>query len=789
MNIDKQQIDKNAGITQSPEGPITGTRPGAALPHPVPQPFPGDDPRGRLDLPPTYPCTPVSGLYKGELAPPHRRGHFPPIFHIPYELDLRVDVDSVDPNATFYTVLNKVSGDIYRIQNYGGFAWRIYQGSWIVDNPSSFMDWPRGPRMPCRVVITGAVRFYRSTRPPTNISIVINQPLEALTIVTFTEEGSTIPIQTFTCQKVSSAFRQVTLEVDVCQSVNTAPILPTHDTNDHPDYPGGLPRRLLSVAQAYLEAGIDMTINPTHSIIDDTALPDTNWRASELHDAMETYFSRYPRNAFMATQQWNIWGMLASGVFEECSIFGCQLRPDVAGVLFDYRVDEPDRQGCAVFREHQWYNNLPSGPPANVGEAWALRQFLYTYVHEIGHAFNLLHSWEKHLATPAGTSDDLALSWMNYPQRYDIARDPSIHPAFWNAFRMEFQPDELVHIRHGDLPTVIFGGEDFGQGAALENLKNVDGEAPIQFIIRGKRYFRFLEPVILEFKLKNNSERLGHAIPIKINADLTPENGSIFIQIQRHNGRVIVYEPIAHMCGDSSLKELPSSVLGRHCQNALISFGKYGHYIDEPGIYRVRAMYHGLDGMLVISNVHELRVGTPLSHDEEKDAQDFYSRSAGLALYLGGSDSAFLQSGMDCLREISEKYEKSPIGAHLSLVLAQNLSRPFRRLVEVDREKIEVEGKQMEVIKSKRAERKADPQEALNLVNKALQQQEQDEATFENITYHYCRRTKADLLADIGQQDEAQKELDRLIHYLRGRGVKEDVLSEIDTYKGTLSKK
>ena len=46
------------------------------------------------------------------------------------------------------------------------------------------------------------------------------------------------------------------------------------------------------------------------------------------------------------------------------------------------------------------------------------RAQLRTYVHELGHAFNLLHSWQKNLADPpqplgpnSGFGD---LSWMNY---------------------------------------------------------------------------------------------------------------------------------------------------------------------------------------------------------------------------------------------------------------------------------------------------------------------------------------------------------------------------------------
>ena len=323
-------------------------------------------------------------------------------------------------------------------------------------------------------------------------------------------------------------------------------------------------------------------------------------------------------------------------------------------------------------------------------------------------------------------------------------------------------------------------------GYALGNPLQVVGEAPIRFIIRGKRYFHFLEPVILEFKLKNSSQDVGLALPMELDTELNPQYGSVMLHIQRPNGRILAYEPAMHILREPRLKQLHPGPQGRYCQNVLVSFGKYGHYFDEPGLYRVRGLYRGLNNMLVASNVHELRVGRPFSRDEERDAQDFYSWAAGMALYLGGSDSPYLRSGMDCLRRVAERHEQSPVGAHLSLVLAQNLSRPFRRVVEVGREHIEVAGRLVEVVQSRREERQPDLQEALKLVDRALQQHSRDNNTFQNITCHHCSRTRANLLATIGQRDEAKNELDRLIPYLSGRGVKEDVLAEIESYKQTL---
>lgn len=159
-----------------------------------------------------------------------------------------------------------------------------------------------------------------------------------------------------------------------------------------------------------------------------------------------------------------------------------------------------------------------------------------------------------------------------------------------------------------------------------------------------------------------------------------------------------------------------------------------------------------------------------------------------MALYVGGSDSPYLQSGMNCLRTLAEHYQKSPVGAQLSLVLAQNLSQPFRRVEEVGRQPIEMDGRQVTIIQKRRVEeRPANPQEALKIVDRALQQHNSDDTTFNNITYHQASRTKATLLATMGKRDKAVNELDRLIQNLRERGVKDDILAEIEVYKQTLS--
>ncbi len=653
-------------------------------------------------------------------------------------LDLRVDIDPRHANSP---VMNRVSGDFYNVFRRGTgrkpFIWKVYQESWVVDEPN--VQWSR-----CRVEITGKVRYYKGTHPKTLIRIVI--PWTRLSMgpaeVILNEVGTT-SVKTYRCSKKSDAFRDVTLEVDVCESVNVEPIVPTYDTNAHPNRPADLPGRTLTIQEAYQEAGIGLTINSARTIIDDSDPKYQTWSIAELHDTMETYFSLYPGT----WPKWAVWALLAS-TFDN---------PGVGGIMFDAAAayggagKAPERQGCAIFRKHSWFNDLKATPPANDNEAAAMRKYLYTYVHEIGHAFNFLHSWDK------GRPD--ALSWMNYDWKYDARNGAD---SFWANFRMRFDNEELIHMRHGDRASVIMGGDPWASGGHMEapsTMVDLVGEAPIELIIRSKGYFQSMEPVILELKIMNNSD-----MPLELDTELSPEYGGVMLNIQRPDGRIVEYDPIFCMLAVPKVVKLAPGE--RYCQNVMVSFGRSGHHFATPGLYRVRAIYQGLGEAEIPSGVHEIHIGRPMSHEEERDARDFYNRNTGMALYLGGSDSPFLEKGMQTLRTLAEHYSETPVGAHISLMLAQNLTRPFHRIV--DNKRIEA--------------RAADTNGALNQIDRAIEQHRRDETTFQNITYHQSVRTKANLLAAMGKKKEAKTELQELVEYLESRGVKPDVLDEIKKY-------
>jgi hypothetical protein len=298
------------------------------------------------------------------------------------------------------------------------------------------------------------------------------------------------------------------------------------------------------------------------------------------------------------------------------------------------------------------------------------------------------------------------------------------------------------------------------------------GEAPIELIVRSKGYFQFLEPVFVELRIRNVS-----GLALDMESQLHPEFGGVIVYIRTPTGRVVQYAPLLCKLATSEIKTLKPADQGvegedRHSQCIFLSYGTHGHYFDHPGEYHVRAIYQGAGDLLVSSPPHRLRVGHPVTHKEESVAQDYYSDEAGMALYMRGSDSPFLETGMATLQDMADRFKTSPVGAHISLALAQNLARPFYRVDYAEEKLVE--------------SRAAEPKQALDLTDQALQQEQRDAATFSNLCYHELRRTRADLLAAIDEKEEAQKELTSLVRVLKRRGVNQPVLDEIKAHAESL---
>jgi hypothetical protein len=558
---------------------------------------------------------PVSGRYRGTVGG--------------FQLEVRVDVDRTRP-------MKRLSGDFYQIS--GGTV--TYFASFIVDAPTVTVT-------ASQVVVKGLGNFtFAAGAPVVQVTIerrLIFQPQAPATVQFFTTGGS--PGATYTCAFESIYFRTAHIETDRVSDIST-PVFSSYNTGSLPS--GGAARNL-SVVGAYGEAGIEMIPSAASDVINiSEAGANAQWSNAELHASMQNHFSLWQDQP-----QWAIW-QVAAQLHE--------MGPSLYGIMFDQQGKQ--RQGCAVF------HNGIGGETAD-----QLRLQVYTYVHELGHGFNLLHSWQKQYASPPVPNRPNSLSWMNYPWNYPGGGAP----AFWNSFAFQFDNEEVIHMRHGFRNNVIMGGSNFGVGSALGREIMADpvrDESGLKLTISThQKNFGLGEPVVLQLMLNTTDARGRRA-----HTWLHPNFSMVKIVIRKPSGEVVAYEPlIEHLVGPRE------SIIGLNdtiAESAYIGYGKDGLYFEEPGNYRIRACYGALDGSQVMSDIITVRVRYPVTAAESELADLFIGDEQGTLLYLLGSDHESLRRGNEAFDEILAKYPDNAMTNYVRLVKGINASRDFKTITD-----------------------------------------------------------------------------------------------------------
>lgn len=601
------------GLGEPHDSTPTGAAPEAL---PIPHAPPGAAPK--IPLPPLPVIKKaVSGCYAGVLGA--------------FQVELRVDVDRSRP-------MKRISGDFFQVVG----KTLSYYGSFIVDSPAITVT-------PSQFLIRGMGRFTFSAGAPvvqvTIPRVSLFQPQAAATLQFFSVTNA--PGASYHCAFTSTHFRAVRIETD-CTSDLGSPPFSSYNTGS---LPSGGSARTLSVVSAYAEAGIGMAPTGGNNIVDISAAgANATWSNAELHASMQTHFSLWSD-----LQQWCVWQLVARQH---------DLGTGLYGIMFDQEGKQ--RQGCAVFH-------------AGIGGTTAeqLRLQLYTYVHELGHCFNLMHSWQKQYASPPKPNRPEALSWMNYPWYYPKGGAS----GYWSSFDFRFDDEELIHLRHGFRNDVIMGGNDFTVGASLGREVMADPIADesglVLAISTHKNSFALGEPVVLELTLQatDTCGRRAHTW-------LHPNYGLVKIVVSKPGGEVVAYEPmIDHLVGDSQ------TVLGVGDEvrdSAYIGYGKGGFYFDQPGQYRVRAAYAALDGSQVLSAILTIRVRYPVSQDEDKLAELFLGDAQGQLLYLKGSDNDRLRTGNDAFDEVLDRFEAHPMATYARMIKGVNAGRTFKTVNAAD---------------------------------------------------------------------------------------------------------
>lgn len=327
-----------------------------------------------------------------------------------------------------------------------------------------------------------------------------------------------------------------------------------------------------------------------------------------------------------------------------------RLADDASGTL-GAMFDRPHRAASAVFYDALVDNfgravNGPDELGAN---------FLLTAVHEVAHSLNLPHVFED--ARLAGLSAG-TLSFMNYPHRYEGAfstegrkpfrgatgwtqGDSNRYQNFWSVFDFNFDPRELLELRHGARRDILIGGSDDEQGdpvtpyrgaftgttttlavggpngVGLElglRVRGVDRSdglpaRPGRPAERRITLFDFGQPVHVEAELRSLLAR-----PQEIDCRLSVLTGDLRIFYEDPDGRFHAYEPPAVLCvlprpqmlDGTSGADAPAAFHKDVC----LSFGGRGFEFLTPGRYRIRAAYRHR-GTLLLSNVLTVYVRRP----------------------------------------------------------------------------------------------------------------------------------------------------------------------------------
>lgn len=547
----------------------------------------------------------ISGLYHSV-----QRGKRTPA----QEMELRLDVDGRFPQMVASGVTRTGSG---------------LEAAWVARlKPMSSSSW------------AGRLSFKRGHRriiPETVVTIRLRRGDGRPIVVAEFRKGTSTRTRKVIFKKASPYFHKIDVEFDHTSDVEPALKL---DFASRSIRPKKFRLRRLTIPNIYERAGYRVTKSPGGLVPISFSGRGPRWSDQELNDAMENRWEHFANNP-----QWALW-VFTTGMHE--------LGKKVGGVMFDYR-GKVQRQGSAVFNKSD-ISRAPRGHEDP--KAWIQRMRFWTTCHEMGHCFNLAHSWEK---SSRGTpwlpmrSDREARSFMNYPSDVRGGED-----AFFQDFQFRFTDSEILFLRHAPESFVQMGHNRWSKSHGFVRTAHV-APPTFQLKIRANRdapRFEFLEPVVLELKLINVSSTQQEADQSWLGS---MDRLEVVIQRKGYSARRFLPYVRYHV---SDKRPLPP---GKALYEPLfVAAGADGWYLTEPGSYSVQAFLR-LPSEDVVSNELHLTIGQRRGAEEEKFAQDFFSLDVGRVLVVDGS--RVLDNANATLTRAIEEFPNRRAAVHAQVAL------------------------------------------------------------------------------------------------------------------------
>ena len=706
--------------------PIMGPLPRPRWPSPI-RPIPEMPTHGPRPGPQPDPV-PVTDEVDDNLSADGDESMLYPIWFL-YE-EMRLDVDGLYPQMVASgTVKRGMSTRVHWVANLTARGHNRWVGSiWYKDGNASSFPYTN-------IEIRASLSWFPNQRR-----------------ITAVFSGGGAPVRRRTYKYKSPYYHSVEFEYD---RVAGATEVSRINTTAHPNHPATLPAENLSIETVFKRAGFDVRKSRGDGEVPiSEAHANATWSDMEMHDAMQTYWSRFRNQA-----QWSMWTLFA-GRHDQGHGLG--------GIMFD-DIGPNHRQGTAIFSD-SFISDAPAGDVNPT--AWVSRMRFWTAVHEMGHCFNLAHSWQKAHPPSWGTpwiplaNENEVRSFMNYPYRVSGGQT-----AFFADFDYRFSDSELLFMRHAPARFVEMGNAEWFDHHGFQQ---ADVLAEPKFSLelrvnREKAVYEFLEPPVLELKLTNISRQ-----PQLIDDDVLSAGEEMTVIVKKRGKTARQWIPYARYCAESPKIALAPGNAIFHSLFAAV--GRNGWDLAEPGVYSIQVALH-LEDEDIVSNTLRLQVAPPRGYEEELIAQDFFSDEVGRILTFDGS--RVLEKANDTLREVCERLGDRRVAVHAGMAPANPLTRDYKLL--------NIGEKGARALTSVHAAKgefiiaSAEHDEARAGLDKALT----DDATaavetFGHINYKRFVDRYSDWLATAGDSEAAGKCQRLLRNTLAKRKVADWVLAQID---------